>query len=76
MRVFFLFVEVISRFDLLQSVMPNVVGSDEISKKTFGELGGDSLRAQKLQSAVSSCLGVNVPINLLLGQTNLEQVAK
>lgn len=56
--------------------MPNVVGSDEISKKTFGELGGDSLRAQKLQSAVSSCLGVNVPINLLLGQTNLEQVAK
>ncbi len=63
--------------DVLRMVLPVGQGEEALSKKTFAELGGDSLRAQKLQAVVASQLGVDVPINMLLGgQMTMEKVAE
>jgi fatty acid CoA ligase FadD9 len=64
--------------DVLRMILPSAGGASEadLSSKTFAELGGDSLRAQKLQAVVSSQLGVDVPINMLLGgQSSMQKVA-
>jgi fatty acid CoA ligase FadD9 len=71
--------ELAEKYDELNNVstrlvdaLKSVLGEVSVSEgQTFGELGGDSLRAQKLQKIVANEMGVEVPITMLLGQTPL-----
>lgn len=61
---------------LLLSVLGAEKGAAATGAHTFAELGGDSLRAQRLQAAVQCELGVALPISMLLGQRPLDDVVK
>ena len=59
--------------DVLKTVLGNDIDVD--SSKTFSQMGGDSMRAIKLQQRVRDETGVVVPMNMIVGQTMMSQLA-